>query len=461
MVPRSWDGPARVLLFASIAAFAGAARPASAQTATAAVDSADEQGTPQPPINPPTEAKRKADKFKLHWQSASVDYGKKFRLYFRAKFRGETRASDAEVTKEVLDQLDIPRRRIGFDGRILEAVRFKVDRELDSHNHLDVPTDPWRDVYIDVTQLQEAQFRYGQFKMPFSLEENTGSQDLDFAYRSSTANLLAPGRAKGWMVHGDTADRFFGYEYGVFTTDGNNALIHTSEKRVNAGQTSTCRVTFEPLRRMNPLLADVHFGYGKTGGDVPEGESGIKGRTVLGADFYKPDFLVNGRRERTGFEFQWRPGPASIKMEEITLTEERKGESVYNTDLAPYQVKGWYVSGSYAVTGESKARGLDRPNRPLFQGGFGALEAAVRVEKLTFGSGVTGVGVGSKSPRADVVPYNEDKILTFGVNWYPNRWIKIQMSTSTEQFLDPSIVTKTLRPTPNFFSRVLRVQFSI
>lgn len=404
-------------------------------------------------------AKKKRDKLKFHWRSASLEYGKKVRLDFRSKIRGEVRASDAAITKEALDELDIPRRRVGFDGQVLNAVKFKVDREIESTNSVGTPTPPWRDVYFDITQLEEVQFRYGQFKMPFSLDENTGSGDLDFAYRSTTATLLAPGRARGWMVHGDTFGRVFGYEYGVFRTDGNNAIVHTSEKRVNAGETTAWRVTIEPLRGVSSPLADVHVGYGRTSGDLPEGISGIKGRTVLGADFYKPEFYVFGRRERRGFEFQWLPGPASVKMESITLTEERKGESVYDTDLSPYQVKAWYVSGSYAFTGETKSRGLDKPRHPLFQGGFGALEAAVRVERITFGSIQTGVG--SKSPRADVLPSNTDDILAFSGNWYPNRWIKVQMSVSKETFTDPSIVYKTLRPTPSFWSQVLRIQFSM
>jgi len=410
-------------------------------------------------VDPTEHVRRKRNKLRLHWRSASLDYQRKFRLDFRSKFRGETRGSDAAVTREELDTLDIPRHRVGFDGQILSAVAFKVDRELDSTNHLGVPTDPWRDVYFDVTQLQEAQFRYGQFKMPFSLDETTSSQDLEFAYRSTSATLLAPSRARGWMVHGDTLDRFVGYEYGVFRTDGSNSIDHTPGKRVNAGQTTAWRITSEPLRGLNSPFAYVHVGYARTSGDLPDGVSVIKGRTVLGAEFYKPEFYVFGRRERRGVEFEWLPGPASLKMEQITLTEQRLGEGVQNNDLSPYQVKGQYVSASYAFTGESKARGLDRPLHPLFQGGIGALEAAVRVEKVTFGSVATGTG--SSSPRADVLPSNTDRILSFSGNWYPNRWIKVQLTFVKETFTDPSLVYKTLRPTPDFWSRIFRIQFSI
>jgi phosphate-selective porin OprO/OprP len=473
MTRRSWNGfPPCFLLLAGLTTALVVPRGAAASqdpAATAfvgaiapsfAADPATEKsGQNQVGDKAKARVKKKGDKLKFHWRSASLDYGKKARIDFRSKMRAEARASDAAITKEALDELDIPRRRVGFDGQVLNALAFKVDREIESTNSAGTPTSPWRDVYFDITQLQEVQFRYGQFKMPFSLDENTGSQDMDFAYRSSAATLLAPSRARGWMVHGDTFDRAFGYEYGVFRTDGSNAIVHTSEKRVNAGETTVWRVTSEPLRGLSSPLADVHIGYARTSGDLPEGISGIKGRTVLGADFYKPEFYVFGRRERRGFEFQWRPGPASVKMEYITLTEERKGQSVEDTDLSPYQVKAWYVSGSYAFTGESKSRGIDRPLHPLFQGGIGALEAAVRVEKISFGSVLTGTG--SKSPRADVLPSNDDQILSFSGNWYPNRWIKVQLTFSTEEFADPAIVTKTLRPTPRFWSQVLRIQFSI
>jgi phosphate-selective porin OprO and OprP len=408
--------------------------------------------------NPPKD-KGSGDTLKFHRRSASLEYGRKFRLNVRAKIRGEVRASDAAITKDALNELDIPRHRFGFDGQVLDALRFKVDSEIESTNSAGMPTSPWRDVYVDVTQLEEVQFRYGQFKMPFSIDENTGSVEMDFAYRSTTATLLAPGRARGWMLHGDTLGHAFGYEYGVFKTDGTNALARTSLTRVNAGQTIAWRITSEPLRGLDSPLADVHIGYARTRGDLPEGLSGIKGRTILGADFYKPEFYVFGRRERRGVEFQWFVGPASVTMESIALTEERKGQSVDDTDLSPYQVKGWYVSGSYAFTGESKSRGLDKPRRPLFQGGIGALEAAIRVERISFGSVLTGGG--SRSPRADVLPSNTDRILAFSGNWYPNRWIKVQMSSSRETFTDPTALATALRPTPSFWSHVLRVQFSI
>jgi hypothetical protein len=70
-------------------------------------------------------------------------------------------------------------------------------------------------------------------------------------------------------------------------------------------------------------------------------------------------------------------------------------------------------------------------------------------------------GAGSSSPRADILPSNTDRILSFSGNWYPNRWVKVQLTFVKETFTDPSLIYKTLRPTPDFWSRIFRVQFSI
>ena len=323
MTRRSGNGPVPCFVLVAVFAlvFAPTQQAAAAQDAAsnpgavasaprAATETAREpEGDDQQPTNQQEGTVRKRERARFRLRDASWQYGRKIRVDFKTRMRGEFRTSDATISKDALDTLDIARRRIGVEGEVMKAVAFKVDHELAA------PHDPWRDVYADITQLREAQFRYGQFKMPFSIDENTSSLDMDFAYRSVSSNLLAPSRARGWMVHGDSFGRAVGYEYGVFQTDGSNALVRTSEKRVNAGQTTAWRVTSEPLHGLDPWIANLHVGFAQTHGDMPEGVSGIKGRTVLGEEFYKPEFFVFGRRDRKGFEFQWLGGPASVKME--------------------------------------------------------------------------------------------------------------------------------------------------
>ena len=111
---------------------------------------------------------------------------------------------------------------------------------------------------------------------------------------------------------------------------------------------------------------------------------------------------MQGRRERTGVELRWRPGPFSVKSEYMRVATERRGQSVEDTNLSPLLATGWYISSTWAVTGENKAGGLNKPRRPFLRGGFGALEVAVRLEGLAFSSAGSD-GLSSFSVRADVV----------------------------------------------------------
>jgi phosphate-selective porin len=82
----------------------------------------------------------------------------------------------------------------------------------------------------------------------------------------------------------------------------------------------------------------------------------------------------------------------------------------------------------------------------------------VRLEEITFGSVATGDDA-STSPRSEVILGNADRVTTFGVNWYLNRWIKVQFNTIREKITDPA--QGPLPAQPVFWNRVVRVLFSL
>jgi phosphate-selective porin OprO/OprP len=429
------------------------ASPAAAQQVPAAALSFDLPAFPSAAADA-QKAGKKTEKpwLTFRWdEHPSLRGGKKeLRIDFKARTQYDLRYSEAAIDKSGDVVQDIAKRRIGMEGDIYNAVAFEVNRELTS-------TDPWRDVYVDYHQFHFVQAQWGKFKLPFSLEENAGAANLDFAYRSNAASQLSPGRDRGWMIHGQVLDHAVGYQFGKFDHDGKNASPSESNpERVTGAETVAWRLTSEPFRRFKSPLADFEIGIARTGSDLVEGFSTLNGKTVFGATFFGSNQLVNGRRERQGFEMRWRPGPASIKTEYIRLTEERLGESVEDTDLSPREAVGWYISGTWAITGE-KNKDVNLPNRPLLQGGYGAVEVAVRLEKLTWGS--VEKGAGSTSPRTDIIPANSDKALTIGANWYPNKWVKIQVNLIHEEIADPSHGPLPARP--SFWSRIVRLQFGI
>lgn len=411
-----------------------------------------------------------AQEIRFEWKEhPTLRAGKWLRADFRARFQGDVRRSEALTADETESGLDIARRRVGIEGRLAQVVDYQVEYEVGARE--------WRDLYLDYRQFEAVRVRAGKFKLPFGLDENTSATNLDFVYRSRIASRLAPGRDRGVAVHGRVFKKLLTYEAGVFQNDGDNARPSRST-RVFGSRTTAARLVVDPFRGSKSPLADVQAGIAFSGTTVPEGFPAIRARTVLGASFFESDVWVKGRRQRTGLEARWRPGPFSLQAEYIRLTDERRGQAVDESDLSPLLAEGWYVSGTFAVTGEKKSAGLDTPRHR-----FGAVELAARLETLSFGS-VTATsgterGVGtprverafrgagapgsrmdlSTSPRADSVLGNSDRALTLGANWYLNRWVKIQANLIREQILDPSMGPFPARAV--FWSRVLRLQFTI
>jgi len=402
----------------------------------------------QEPAKPADETKAKPVGFRWN-KGLSLRLGEAGRIDFKARLQGDLQDSEGPIADKDASW-DVANQRVGIEGELFDLLEFQVERELTGD-------EPWRDVYVNVRPATSVQVQGGHFKLPFSLDENTGSTNLDFVYRSLAARQLAPGRDAGVMVHGRILTRrILRYEAGVFDEDGRNARTRNTEK-VWGGTTGAARVVVQPWRSMQSPFEDLQVGVAATRSDVPEGIPSLRGKAVLGEVFYDPETPVLGLRRRTGVEARWRPGPFSIKSEYMRVTTAREEQSLESTDLSPLLGTGWYVSGTWALTGERKARGLDEPRRPLFQGGIGAVELAARTEALDFRS--TGEGEPSNSPRADVIPPVADRVFTFGINWYLNRYLKIQANIVRESFSDPE-----RSPTPGdavIMSTLLRFQFTL
>ena len=363
----------------------------------------------------------------------SITAGDWLRIDIRARFQADIRKSEAPIRGDEDGGLDIARRRVGVNGRV-KHIDFQIEYEVGARE--------WRDVYLDYRRFKVAQVRGGIFKVPFGLDENTSATSLDFIYRARISSRLAPGRDRGVSVHGRVLKNILTYEAGVFRNDGDNARPSNSA-RVFGNTTSAVRVVAHPFLGAKKAMGDLQVGAAMTSSDVPLGFPAIRARTVLGASFYNSDVWVQGRRQRTGLEARWQPGRMSIQSEYIRLTDERRGQSVTDGDLAPLVAQGWYVSGTYGLT--------RKRNR------FGRVEAAVRYETLSFGSNSDETP--STSVRADAVLGNSDRATTLGVNWQVNKWLKLQANLIREDIGRPS-----MGPLPDrsrFWSRAFRLQLTL
>jgi phosphate-selective porin OprO/OprP len=391
----------------------------------------------------------------------SLRYGDLLRIDVRARLVSDMRHPDAALTGSDVSRFDIARRRIGVEGEIAEVADFQIEREFGDSR-------PWRDVYVNYRGLDRVELQGGHFKLPFGLDENTSSTNLDFVYRSRAARL-SPGRDPGFMAHGRIG--VVRYAAGAFTQDGDNGRDEDIP-RPAGGWTTAGRLLVQPFRSSTSVLEDFQAGIAYTSSDVERGITDLRGPNTLREPFFRPEFAVQGMRRRVGLEMRWRPGPFSLQSELVRLTSERLGQGIDDLDLPSLAASAWYLHGTWALTGETKTAGADEPERPLFEGGFGSLELAARVETVRFSSGATGrpfdlaQGKPSTGPRAETILPHREHAVTLGLNWSPNRWLRIQGNLIRESI---SIPTGEIPlsgplvdgPASSFWSRVVRFRFAL
>jgi phosphate-selective porin OprO/OprP len=377
-----------------------------------------------------------------------------FRVDVSAKLQGDFRTADQDLVHEG-GLYETGSKRLGVEGQITDRVEFQIEHEFRRRN-------PWRDVFVNVRVVPALEVRAGKFKVPFSYEELTGVTKTDFAYRSLLAQIISPARDVGVMVHGRLLRRVLNYQVGVFRRDGENAgnrepvFLLPGEELPKASRSVAARLTAEPLRHVGGPreLRRLYVGAALTTSDVPEGLNSLRGQSLFGSEFSERMYVL-GKRRRLGTEAIWMPGPFSVKSEWARATEQRKRQGLLDDDISDFVSSAWYLSGTWAITGEDKDGGVE-PRKPIFQSGIGAVELGVRYEQIRFGSALK-EGEAFANPRADPLLENAETLWTVGVNWYLNKWGKVVVNGTREAFQDPERTAVAGRSSN--WAGVLRLQF--
>ncbi len=353
-------------------------------------------------------------------------------------------------------------RRIGIEGTAYKRFTFEISRELsvdfapETNEPGEAHETAWKDVYVKTRFTRALIVGAGRFKEPFGREALTGESNLDFINRSLAARVLSPARDVGVMSEGRVLDRTVEYQVGYFTRDGENS--RTSET-LGGEDAIVGRLLVSPFARAsaNAWLEPLQVGVAVSNSRL-DNRLGLRGRTVLGDGIFFDRVYVNGRRQRTGVEAAWEYGPASISTEYIRVSDGRQGMGFSGEDLPAVRASGWYVAGTWALTGEHKHGRLE-PRHDLLRGGFGAVEIAARIERLSFDS-IDYPGSPFGFPTASKLLGNADRATTIGVNWYLNEYVKLQSNVITETIADPGRGPSTAA-NGRFTSTVFRIQFRL
>jgi phosphate-selective porin len=348
------------------------------------------------------------------------------------------------------DTFLIRRARFGFQGIYGKHIDYVLLLDAADTNGLTL-----RDGYVNMKAVPAFQFQVGQFKEPFSEDSLTGDTNLDFVERALTS-LLYPSptgtnRAPGAAVHGDLFDTRVQYWFGAFNGKGLLANNTTNEPEIIG------RLRFYPWRaHKGSLLQGLAFG-GSVGHGRSRGlsnEVSFSGALPDNAFTFFPQFAINGPVERYNGEFSWTKGPWSLKGEYDQLNQFRNGVGAAQVEGLGFQTlpgvfgQGWYASTTYLLTGEEKPEnGIPKVKHPLFgpatpgtEGGkgFGAWEVGFRYSMLR------GKELGFSDLNAftpSLVPTYNDHTneLTFGINWFPNYWVKYSVNFVVDRARDPTV----------------------
>jgi phosphate-selective porin OprO/OprP len=307
----------------------------------------------------------------------------------------------ATTGTDLTDKFLVRRARIGLQGTFYKYFDFFVEADFGQGGAV------LTDGYLDIHYWPEFRLRGGQFKVPFSYEELFSDNNLDFVERS-VADSLTPKRDIGAMLHGSLFGGIVSYAGGIFNGSGQNTA-DTNDSKDLAG-----RLVVYPFKQSElTLLRNLHLGADVAWGDEGSGQS-LQGLTD-GQFVFFPRIPTRGDRLRYSGEVAYYTGPFTIYGEYIESQEERKGIG-NGADLFG---RGWYVTTTYVLTGETKVPGQTVvPTQWAMpvgtERGWGAWELAARFAQLDF--------------RANdpTVKSNRVNALTLGVNWYltPNvKWL--------------------------------------
>ena len=332
------------------------------------------------------------------------------------------------------DTYDIRRARIGVKARFLDYYSGEVVfNGTGGAPILDV-------AYLNVAWWKPVQFRIGQFKHPFSLEEMTSSNNIDFIERSFGDALFVEKQA-GAMVHGSPVK---GMTYALSFANGNGQ---------NATETNIKEDSKDILGRVTANFAEImgnkdmvlHGGIAYVTGDVSktDGESTFGGdaRTESrGVNFFDaPNATANVvggdskiDRTRLGLETALAYGPFKLQAQYIKANYDWDVVGAANIDE---DIKTWYAQALWTITGESHASRYK-------DGAFGSLKPKNNFDPKTMSGGAWEVGVryskfdasdfrnsdGTALANSGVTPgFAEADSLTLGIKFVPNPHVRFML----------------------------------
>ncbi len=324
-----------------------------------------------------------------------------------------------QTTDSYQNLAEVRRARFGVRGQFQKDFKYEIVANLGNDVGASSSSTTMDVAWVNYAANPEAQFQFGLFKMPFSLEQLTSSNNIDFMERSLVGQVegeFIPGKETGFMLHGVPK---VGLTYAVAVSRGRG-----NKDAANDGFDYIGRVTTNIAELTGSKAYIAHLGAAYSTGDVKGGITPASGRTEsrsANAFFTGPALSGDTVRTRQGLE-------AAVAYNAFKVQSEYFNFKYDPTTGNNQEVKGYYVQAVYNLTGESYnykdgVFSAVKPASPLDKGGSGAWQVGVRVSE--FDASDIAVATG-KTNRATA--------MTYGVTWFATDNLRFMLNYVDTKF---------------------------
>ncbi|HEY8571905.1 porin [Phenylobacterium sp.] len=341
-------------------------------------------------------------------------------------------ATEADRARDLSDGFNFRRARLGVEGKFFKDWNYGLQFDFGGSGTEEAGR--INNAFIEYAGLAPFRFRVGAFPPTTGLEDATSNTAMLFLERPAVAELVrgfagGDGRtAAAAMANGErwtalaavtgnligtqTYDEQLGFvgrlTYVPFRGDGWTTHVGASANLIinpaatgpdvpaSGGAATTVRLRERPENRVDPTRL------------VDTGSIDADGVTALGAE--------------AGWQFK----QLSLAGEYFWIDVERRTGALADPDFS-----GWYVQGAWTLTGQPRrynatSGGFDTPRveKPfdLKANSWGVWELAARYSTLDLNYRAGPAGTALPSPSS--IRGGEQRIISVGLNWYPNNTVR-------------------------------------
>jgi phosphate-selective porin OprO/OprP len=362
-----------------------------------------------------------------------------FVLRLRATLQGDGRFYPGNAAGTADDTFLIRRVRPIIEGTVFEKFDYRLMLDFGSGLTSSAGNvDFVQEAYMNARLWPEFQIQAGKFKAPVGLERLKADTDMVFIERNYPTQLV-PNREVGGQFQGEIADGVLAYQAGVFNgvADSGSEDIETSD----GGKDLEGRLFARPFLRWDASpLRGIGFGLAGTTGHqagalrsyvTPGQQKFFSYRTSVGTNAATANITADGEHWRLVPQAYYYWGPFGI-LGEYAISDQvlrrTAGGSPSHADIAN---TAWQLTASYLLTGEHNNFGPMIPRHPVSfhgGGGWGAWELAAQVGQLKIDPDAFPLYANPATSAREATSWG------VGLNWYPNRNVKLMVDYERTDF---------------------------